>query len=52
MQQNTKKGEKINKFLGGGETRRSKQVKEMDKSLQDLKIEIEAINKTQTEGIL
>ena len=29
-----------------------KQVKEINKTVQDLKVEIEAIKKTQTEGIL
>ena len=32
--------------------KKNKQLKEMNKTIQDLKIEIEAIKKTQTEGIL
>ena len=44
--------EEISKSLKETEENTIKQVKEINKTVQDLKMEIEAIKKTQTEGIL
>ena len=44
--------EETNKSLKEIQENTIKQVKEMNKTVQDLKMEIEAIKKTQTEGIL
>jgi hypothetical protein len=44
--------EKMNKSLKEVQEDTIKQVKGMNKTIKDLKLEIEAIKKTQTEGIL
>ena len=44
--------EDTNKFLKDIQQNTIKQVKEMNETVQDLKVEIEAIKKTQTVGIL
>ena len=44
--------EEMNKSLKEIQENTIKQVKEMNKTVQDLKMEIEAIKKTQTEEIL
>jgi hypothetical protein len=44
--------EEINKYLKEIQENTIKHVKEMSKTVNDLKIEIEEIKKTQTEGIL
>jgi hypothetical protein len=44
--------EEMNKSLKEIQENTIKQMKEMNKTVQDLKIEIEAIKKTLTEGIL
>ena len=42
----------MNKFLKEIQENTIKQVNKINKTVQDLKMEIEAIKKTQTEGIL
>ena len=44
--------EEMNKSLKEIQENTFKQVKDMNKTVQDLKIQIDAINKIQTEGIL
>lgn len=44
--------EKIKKSLKEIQENTDKQQKEMNKTVEDLKLEIESIKKTQTEGIL
>ena len=44
--------EKMNEYLKEIQENIAKQVNEMSKSIQDLKMKIEAIKNTQTEGIL
>jgi hypothetical protein len=44
--------EKMNKFLKETQENPIKHVKEVNKTVQNVKIEIEAIKKTQTEAIL